>query len=194
MRRFHDCLDDAIEKHHNDSDEFFAIAVLEQLADGCRQMGLPQAWCAHVASFIATTNNLRPLADPTGSRRFICVYADEIDNSGIINYDQLYAELQQGRRYWFDEDENARIIQQNVNFLQVYDNRRMIELTYLSPEETDSDAKFILLQEVMKRLERSFPNFVIGKSTDKEIGRKLSEMGYEHKRQNKGAVYRIKER
>ena len=150
------------------------------------------------ASFIATTNNLRPLADPTGSRRFICVYADEIDNSGIINYDQLYAqlyaELQQGRRYWFDEDENARIIQQNVNFQQVYDYRRMIELTYLSPEETDSDAKFILLQEVMKRLERSFPNFVIGKSTDKEIGRKLSEMGYEHKRQNKGAVYRIKER
>ena len=88
----------------------------------------------------------------------------------------------------------TRIIQQNVNFLQVYDYRRMIELTYLSPEETDSDAKFILLQEVMKRLERSFPNFVIGKSTDKEIGRKLSEMGYEHKRQNKGAVYRIKER
>ena len=88
----------------------------------------------------------------------------------------------------------TRIIQQNVNFQQVYDYRRMIELTYLSPEETDSDAKFILLQEVMKRLERSFPNFVIGKSTDKEIGRKLSEMGYEHKRQNKGAVYRIKER
>ena len=29
----------------------FAIAVLEQLADGCRQMGLPQAWCTRVASF-----------------------------------------------------------------------------------------------------------------------------------------------
>ena len=27
-------------------EEAFAIAVLEQLADGCRQMGLPQAWCA----------------------------------------------------------------------------------------------------------------------------------------------------
>lgn len=53
------------------------------------------------ASFIATTNNRRPLTDPTGSRRFICVYADEIDNSGLINYDmlyaQLYTELEQGR-------------------------------------------------------------------------------------------------
>ena len=44
------------------------------------------------ASFIATTNNRHPLVDPTGSRRFICVYADEIDNTGLINYDQLYAQ------------------------------------------------------------------------------------------------------
>ena len=70
----------------------------------------------------------------------------------------------------------------------------MIELTYLSPEETGNDEKFIFLQDVMKRLAKSFPNFVIGKNTDKEIGRKLTEMGYEHKRQNKGAAYRMKER
>ena len=150
------------------------------------------------ASFIATTNNLRPLADPTGSRRFICVYADDIDNSGTINYDQLYAqlysELQQGRRYWFDDEENARIIHQNADFQQVNDYARMIEFTYLAPEETGKDEKFVFLQDVMKRLAKSFPNFVIGKNTDKEIGRKLTEMGYEHKRQNKGAAYRMKER
>ena len=52
MRRFHDCLDAAIEAHLDEEDEhFFAIAVLEHLADGCRQMGLPQAWCARVTSF-----------------------------------------------------------------------------------------------------------------------------------------------
>ena len=150
------------------------------------------------ASFIATTNNLRPLTDPTGSRRFICVYADEIDNSGIINYEQLYAqlnaELQQGRRYWFDDDENARIIRQNSDFQQVYDYARMIELTYLPPESTTDDEKFILLQQVMKRLAKSFPNFTIGKNTDKELGRKLVDMGYEHKRQNKGSSFRMKEK
>ena len=148
------------------------------------------------ASFIATTNNLRPLTDPTGSRRFVCVYAEDIDNTGIINYNQLYAqlytELQQGRRYWFDDDENARIIEQNADFQQVCDYRRMIELTFLPPEETGSDEEFIYLQDVMKRLAHSFPTFVIGKNTDKEIGRKLSEMGYEHKRQSKGALYRMK--
>ena len=59
MRRFHDCYDAAYEahigeKHDGDqlAEQMFATAVLEQLADGCRQMGLPQAWCARVTSFI----------------------------------------------------------------------------------------------------------------------------------------------
>ena len=53
MRRFHDCLNAAIEKYRDiREDEFFATAVLEELADGCRQMGLPQAWAARVAMFI----------------------------------------------------------------------------------------------------------------------------------------------
>ena len=150
------------------------------------------------ASFIATTNNLRPLTDPTGSRRFICVYADEIDNSGIINYDQLYAqlyaELQQGRRYWNDDEENARIIEQNAQFQQVLDYGRMIELTYLSPDDTPEDEKFVPLKNIMKRLEKAFPTFVIRKSTDKELGRKLVEMGYEHKRMAKGSTFRMKEK
>ena len=149
------------------------------------------------ASFIATTNNLRPLTDPTGSRRFICIYADEIDNSGIINYDQLYAqlyaELQQGRRYWFEDDENARIIEQNQDFQQVESYERMIELTYLAPEDTAADARFIPLQLILKRLERSFPTFVIKKGTDMELGRRLIKMGYERKRNNKGSVFRIVE-
>jgi hypothetical protein len=150
------------------------------------------------ASFIATTNNLRPLTDPTGSRRFICVYADEIDNSGIINYDQLYAqlyaELQQGRRYWNDDEENNRIIEQNAQFQQVLDYGRMIELTYLSPDDTPEDEKFVPLKNIMKRLEKAFPTFVVRKSTDKELGRKLVEMGYEHKRMTKGSAFRMKEK
>ena len=150
------------------------------------------------ASFIATTNNLRPLTDPTGSRRFICVYADEIDNSGIINYDQLYAqlyaELQQGRRYWNDDEENARIIEQNAQFQQVPDYGRMIELTYLSPEDTPEDEKFVSLKNIMKRLEKAFPTFVVRKSTDKELGRKLVDMGYEHKHMTKGSTFRMKEK
>ena len=149
------------------------------------------------ASFIATTNNRRPLVDPTGSRRFVCIYADEIDNSGLINYDmlyaQLYTELQQGRHYWFEDEDNARIMLQNEQFQQVNNYEQMISLTYLSPEETSEDAAFVSLQLIMKRLEKLFPTFTITKGTDVELGRRLTKMGYEHKRMNKGSVFKVEE-
>ncbi len=149
------------------------------------------------ASFIATTNNRRPLVDPTGSRRFVCVYAEEIDNAGLINYHQLYAqlyaELEEGRRYWFEDEENARIMKQNEQFQQVNSYEQMIALTYRSPEETAEDAAFVSLQLIMNRLEKQFPTFTIMKGTDIELGRRLSKMGYEHKRLNKGSVFRVEE-
>jgi len=149
------------------------------------------------ASFIATTNNRRPLTDPTGSRRFICVYADEIDNSGQINYDQLYAqlytELQQGRHYWFEDEDNARIMQQNEQFQQVSSYEQMIALTYLAPEETSENAAFVSLQLIMKRLEKLFPTFIITKGTDSELGKRLNKMGYERKHANKGSLFKIEE-
>jgi predicted P-loop ATPase len=150
------------------------------------------------ASFIATTNNLRPLTDPTGSRRFVCVYADEIDNSGTIPYEQLYAqlveELQQGRRYWFEDDENQRIMEQNKAFQQVNNYEEMVSIIYLSPEETPDNAKPVLLQDIMQRLAQAFPTFVIAKGTDMELGRRLTKMGYDSKRQNKESAFRIMER
>ena len=149
------------------------------------------------ASFIATTNNLRPLTDPTGSRRFICVYADEIDNFGNINYDQLYAqlyqELNEGCRYWFEDDENQRIMEQNRDFQQVFNYEQMVELTYLTPEKTPADAKPVLLKDIMNRLAAKFPTFTIRKGTDMELGRRLSAMGYEYRKLNSGAAYRMKE-
>ena len=149
------------------------------------------------ASFIATTNNRRPLVDPTGSRRFICVYADEIDNAGQINYDQLYAqlydELQKGRRFWMDDEDNRRFISQNAEFQQVSSYEQMVSLTYLSPEETSVDAKFVMLKDIMKQLAKAFPTFVVLKSTDKELGRRLVAMGYEHKRLTKGSAFKIEE-
>ena len=149
------------------------------------------------ASFIATTNNIRPLIDPTGSRRFICIYADEIDNTGLINFDQFYAqlyqELQQGRRYWFEDEDNLRIMEQNKDFQQVYDYGKMVELTYLTPEMTPTDAKPVLVKDIMKRLAQKFPTFTIRKNTDMELGHRLSAIGYKYHKMNNGAAYRIME-
>ena len=150
------------------------------------------------ASFIATTNSLRPLIDTTGSRRFLCVYADEIDNSGFIPHDQLYAqlyqELQQGHRYWMEDEDNLRIMEQNKDFQQVSDYDRMMEYTFLSPEDTPYDAEFMLLQDIMVILEKAFPSFSIRKGTSMEMGRRLKIMGFEHKKMLKGSAFRVKER
>ena len=149
------------------------------------------------ASFIATTNNRRPLVDPTGSRRFICVYADEIDNSGPINYDQLYAqlyaELQQGRRYWMDDEDNQRIIQQNDQFQRVSSYEEMIKRTYLPPDETPAKTKAVLVQDIMNLLAERFPTFTITKGTDMELGRRLVRMGYKKARRAKGSAFVIQE-
>ena len=149
------------------------------------------------ASFIATTNNRRPLVDPTGSRRFICIYADEIDNTGIIPYDMLYAqlvqELSEGRRYWFEDEDNQRIMHQNEDFQQIHGYDKMVELTYLSPEETPTDAKPVLVKHIMERLADKFPTFTIHKTTDMELGRRLAAMGYKYHKLTQGAAYRMVE-
>jgi predicted P-loop ATPase len=56
--------------------------------------GKSQADRRRYASFLATTNDEHPLCDPTGSRRYLCLRVPDgefIDNSSVINYDQLYA-------------------------------------------------------------------------------------------------------
>ena len=149
------------------------------------------------ASFIATTNNLRPLVDPTGSRRFVCVYADEIDNSGIIPYDKVYAqlckELSEKRRYWFEDEDNQRIMEQNRNFQQVFDYEKMVELTFFPPEATPADTVPMPLKDIMRLLASKFPTFTIRKGTDMELGRRLSAMGYRYHKLNSGAAYRMVE-
>ncbi|MBR1801101.1 MAG: DUF3874 domain-containing protein [Bacteroidaceae bacterium] len=76
-----------------------------------------------LASFIATTNMSDVLHDPTGSRRFLGVeVTGNIDVSQTPNYAQLYAqaqaELNDGARYWFDDDETRAIMEHNRQFQQ----------------------------------------------------------------------------
>ena len=74
------------------------------------------------ASFVATTNNPHPLTDVTGSRRYICLTIPDgqyIDNTGEIDYDQLYAQVLHEIRalkspYWFNNSEVARIQELNL--------------------------------------------------------------------------------
>ena len=70
------------------------------------------------ASFIGTTNNPKPLTDPSGSRRFICVnVTDDINFTDDLNHSQLFAQLVQeiaeGRHYWLEDDETELLMSEN---------------------------------------------------------------------------------
>ena len=147
------------------------------------------------ASFIATTNNLHPLTDPTGSRRFVCVYADTIDNGGRLNHSQIYAqlvaELKAGKRYWFTEAENVRVMEANEAFQKVLDFPTMIERTFLPAKETPDDAPFMLLVEIMGVIAQKYTELKVTNGSIAALGKVLRSMGYEHKKITRGASYRI---
>ena len=74
------------------------------------------------------------MTDVTGSRRFICVRIPEglyIDNSGEIDYGQLYAQVVYEIRelkapYWFNNTEVARIQELNLEFMEQKDISEVI--------------------------------------------------------------------
>ncbi len=75
-----------------------------------------------MASFIATTNETKPLSDMTGNRRYLCVEVKaRIDTQTPVNYQQLYAqalwEIEHGERYYMDDEEQVIMERHNSRFL-----------------------------------------------------------------------------
>ena len=83
-----------------------------------QQVTLPR-----IASFIATANVADVFSDPSDCCRFIAVtLTGPIRLPEHIDYEQLYAqavaELDNGRRYWFDEADAQDIMENNVQYQQ----------------------------------------------------------------------------
>ncbi len=84
---------------------------------------LQQVTLPRVASFIATANVSDVFSDPSGCRRFIAVtLTGPIRLPDRIDYEHLYAqavaELEAGRRYWFDEADTQEIMANNMQYQQ----------------------------------------------------------------------------
>ena len=76
---------------------------------------------ARLASFIGTSNRRMLLRDRTGSRRYICVeLSAPIDVDTPVDHAQLYAQalhlLDEGMRYWLDEEETLRLEEHNAPY------------------------------------------------------------------------------
>lgn len=150
------------------------------------------------ASFIATTNNLHPLVDRTGSRRFVCVKVidgKQIDYQSPIDYQQLYAQLCEevfhGKRYWLDEGQTASLMEYNNRFMQMRTLSQMLSKLFTHPM-TEAEAEIITTHQVLELLNEHFPEFSQSQGTPNEIGKYFKSHDFAFAKKNKGAVYYVK--
>ncbi len=145
------------------------------------------------ASFIATTNNLQPLSDPTGSRRFLCVrITGTIDTTTPVDYPQLYAQLlaevKDGERYWLTDEETAELMLHNESFRQLDNIEEMVHALFRRPEPGDETIE-LSPAEMVTRISKRFPGVQANQSTVIKIGRVLSNMGCKTRHARRGNVW-----
>ena len=152
------------------------------------------------ASFIGTTNQPKPLTDPTGSRRFVCVevtdminFSDDLDHYQI--YAQLKAEIEQGMKYWLDDDEIARLIDENERFQRIDSLEEMIAAVFRKPEEGEAGHWFSAT-EVLEKLQARYGKTTLKNYSPEKIGTSLSSrhFAFESDHKRKGNCYLMVER
>lgn len=150
------------------------------------------------ASFVSTTNNPRPLTDPTGSRRFLCIQIPDkqiLDNDGEIDYLQLYAQVvhelrEEKMRYWYTEEEVKRIQELNADYQQVTDLSTMIETCLRHPEENEVVVPLTTAQ-ISEVINRTYPGVQMGAGFCVKLGIMLKRMEFQRRSMGKGQEYYI---
>ena len=140
------------------------------------------------ASFVATTNNRHPLKDATGSRRYICIQIPEgqlIDNSGNIDYQQLYAQIvyelnELKAPYWFNNDEVARIQQLNHEYMEQKDIAEIVQACFRKPKDGE-EVRGINCTEILNIIRREYPSVPNTHGVKVSLGTALKSLGYESK-------------
>ena len=148
------------------------------------------------ASFVATTNNPHPLTDPTGSRRYICMTIPEgqyIDNTGDIDYEQLYAQVLHELRedkapYWFNNNEVARIQQLNEEYMEKKDLTELVEICFRKPKEGEK-VKALSSTEMLKVIHSKYTSLEISHKNKLHLASVMKELGYESKEYHHTAQY-----
>ena len=139
------------------------------------------------ASFVATTNNPHPLTDATGSRRYICLTIPKgqlIDNSGEIDYEQLYAQVLHEVRdlntpYWYSNAEVMRIQELNLNYMEQKDIAEIVNACFRKPKEGEK-VKALNSAQILQLIKTEYPNVKSDRSTKIHLGLAMKELGIEH--------------
>ena len=138
------------------------------------------------ASFVATTNNPHPLSDVTGSRRYICINIPKgqlIDNTGDIDYDQLYAqvlyELDELKvPFWFNNEEVARIQEINQEYMGQTDMAKIVKAIFRKPKDGEK-VKSMNCTQLLEIILSEYPSLTVSKSTNIYLGKAMNALGFD---------------
>ena len=148
------------------------------------------------ASFLATTNNPRPLNDPTGSRRYLCIRLTPgsiIDNLSPIDYDQLYAQVveevcEREMRYWFEPEETRQIQLDNEQFEHVLELDDIVQACFRKPKANET-ARDYTMNEIIELITMRYPHVECGPSLKVRVGVAMRKRGFEQHRHHRGTGY-----
>lgn len=148
------------------------------------------------ASFVATTNHLQPLTDPTGSRRFLCAsITGRIDTTTPVDYDQLYAQLlaevKEGQRYWLNDEETAELIAFNERYRQIDSISELISSLYRRPEPGQTNTQRVSAAEIASNLHNHYAGIQVNHATMVKIGKTMAQLGFTMRRASSCNYYEV---
>lgn len=178
-------------------------AALKQTLSKSKVNGRPIYGCsqddrARYASFVATTNNRHPLSDVTGSRRYICIEIPQgqyIDNSGDIDYQQLYAQIlyevnELKAPYWFNNDQVARIQDINLDYTDQKDMAEIVEACFRKPKEGEK-VKSLNSKQILEQIRKEYPSVKSDHSTKIHLGYAMKDLGFNHTERGHVKFYEV---
>ena len=137
-------------------------------------------------SFIGTTNQMQPLVDPTGSRRFVCVgipNGKNIDFTDNLNHHQLYAQalhlFNNGERFWLEDDEIQTLIEENVPYQRTVDLVEMINESFRKPK--DGEGRWWGTTEILSFFGSRYAYFDAKRATPTLLGKAMNNFRFNFK-------------
>ena len=137
-------------------------------------------------SFIGTTNQMQPLVDPTGSRRFVCVgIADgkDIDYTDNLDHRQLFAQalhlFNNKERFWLNDDEIRTLIEENAPYQRSIDLVDMVNETFDKP--TTGKGRWWKTAEILATLADRYAYFDAKRTTPTLLGKVMNHFSFSFK-------------
>ena len=151
------------------------------------------------ASFIATTNDLNVLSDPTGSRRFICVQLTapihtDYEPNYLALYGQAYTIVMEQRMKWYFEADEVQAIMAHNQAYQLVSPAVNYFYEHFEVTEDEEEGKWLTVAAIYERLQ-DLVGSRLNVTGVNRFGRVLYNIeGIKRKRINAGIAYLVKEK